>query len=813
MLNHGSQDIQAEAFVEWINTCPNISHPCNHITELSNGILLFEVLAEIDSQWFKLIRSADIGENWVLKINNLKKMYRMISRYYEENLGIPFDRLPQVVLQEIAKDSNVEEIFKLCQLVLFITVARENNEMIVERLQKLTEQSQRVVMLHIEEINRIRMSASNQSHLQPTTSSSTNPTGTGDYTPHSSVAEDASYRNQSDLNRLAIEKEELEASQRKLIEEHASLQFKYDELESEKEDLQLRLQEMDRAVTQANETGRHDFVMRTEIEHLKQDLQKSEDRRQEAEIFLERQTETIQELTRKGEEMQRKVDQASRLKDQLDEYRHAAEKLQKAENVIEKFKKKMEENSDLKRQNKLLDDQNHSLMERNQQIETEYRKVLAFKTLMDSYKDQVATLETKNNELLREKNRMEYDIQQMTQKIELLEADKARDSDRILALEEHIQDVQLGVNKSSVSREIEGDDDGDIDMDLNMDDLNEDSFKEPNVTELKKSNRRLERQLRTLQEESYSPDKNQKALVLQHLLDDANRLKSQFEKNYLDVSQERDILQSDMAHIREGIPDALVKENKDTMALKLHIVDLKKESKQLRESIAKLEQKVSDGHFDGLSNSNIDKLDDANLGTFKAQYKDMEKKSSTLEEQNNLQLQNINKLLLEKEMLLSQAIDQKDTLLEKERLISEMKATLATFEAKDDEPIKQQNALLQQQTMEQQGQIHDLQLKLKRAKNLVMQQDKLVRESSKQQPVDGNGNYDEAVVSLRQQVSMRDEEVERLKKQLYEVRLQARREQQLMMSAWYDIARHTRRELVSPKAYPTSWLAQQRTKH
>ena len=37
-------------------------------------------------------------------------------------------------------------------------------------------------------------------------------------------------------------------------------------------DLQLRLRDMDKAVEQANETGRADFVMRTEIEHLKQDL-------------------------------------------------------------------------------------------------------------------------------------------------------------------------------------------------------------------------------------------------------------------------------------------------------------------------------------------------------------------------------------------------------------------------------------------------------------------------------------------------------------------------------------------------------------
>jgi adenine specific DNA methylase Mod len=91
-----------------------------------------------------------------------------------------------------------------------------------------------------------------------------------------------------------------------------------------------------------------------------------------------------------------------------------------------------------------MDEQNHSLMERNQQIENEYRKVLAFRTLMDSYKNQVAMLETKNNELIREKNKMEYDIQQMTKKVDLLEVDKTRDSERILSLEDHLQEYQLG---------------------------------------------------------------------------------------------------------------------------------------------------------------------------------------------------------------------------------------------------------------------------------------------------------------------------------------------------------------------------------
>lgn len=82
-------------------------------------------------------------------------MYRMVSRYYEEVLGIPFDKMPQVDLTEIAKFSNVREIFKLCQLVLFITVERENNAMVVQRLQMLTEQSQAVVMHYIEEVIRL----------------------------------------------------------------------------------------------------------------------------------------------------------------------------------------------------------------------------------------------------------------------------------------------------------------------------------------------------------------------------------------------------------------------------------------------------------------------------------------------------------------------------------------------------------------------------------------------------------------------------------------------------------------------------------
>lgn len=51
-------------------------------------------------------------------------------------------------------------------------------------------------------------------------------------------------------------------------------------------------------------------------------------------------------------------------------------------------------------------------------------------------------------------------------------------------------------------------------------------------------------------------------------------------------------------------------------------------------------------------------------------------------------------------------------------LSSEMKATLAAFEAKDDEPLKQQNAMLQQQTIQLQEDVREMQIKMKKMREV-----------------------------------------------------------------------------------------------
>ena len=108
---------------------------------------------------------------------------------------------------------------------------------------------------------------------------------------------------------------------------------------------------------------------------------------------------------------------------------------------------------------------------------------------------------------------------------------------------------------------------------------------------------------------------------------------------------------------------------------------------------------------------------------------------------------------------------------------SEMKATLAAFEAKDEEPLKQQNAMLQQQTIQLQEDVREMQIKMKKmrevgitkrlimhvtepiSKQFIRQQDNMVK-SMKSGKTDGN--YDEAVASLKAELAIRDEENERL---------------------------------------------------
>jgi protein HOOK3 len=86
---------------------------------------------------------------------------------------------------------------------------------------------------------------------------------------------------------------------------------------------------------------------------------------------------------------------------------------------------------------------------------------------------------------------------------------------------------------------------------------------------------------------------------------------------------------------------------------------LEKESKSLRDRNGKLETRIAQGDFADFGGEQ---------GDLKIKYHELETRANDLEEQTKKQLHDINKLLLEKDMLQSQSIEHKDLLLEKERV-------------------------------------------------------------------------------------------------------------------------------------------------
>ncbi|GJJ78666.1 hypothetical protein EMPS_11025 [Entomortierella parvispora] len=777
--------VLALAFQQWVNTFSDISRPCRHISDLSDGIVLFEIAADIDPKWFKAIKSADMGDNWVHKYNNLKKLHKLVTRFLEEKLGQNLTKLDPPNLSAIAKDAEPLEVIKLCELVMVVAVQCDKNQPYIQKIQSLPESSQHALMVSLEQIiQALNSDSSRDSDMEE-------------------------INMDQELANLHQERDELERSNQNLMNEFTMMNHKYDELLTEKEELRQRIRDLEKASAYASQSGKSDFLMKTEIDLLRSDLQKSEDRRHEQETIINNQMKAIADLSRSEADLAAKAEDAIRLKDKLDEYKHAIEKLQKTENVIEKYKKKLEEGADLRRQIKVIEDQNQELVERNREIEEEYRKVLAFKSLMESYKDQILALETKNSTLAKDKNKIEYEAQQQYQKLEEVEASRMRDAEQISMLEDKVRELEFsggqGVPLSNDLQDMETDDMEGMLMGQQT------SYS----TELKLKISRLERELQNLKEEKQD-EGGSRLTVLQHLLDDANRLKAKFEQEYLEEHQAKIVLQGELDRIRSGRGD----ESEVAFSLRSSLNACEKELSDTRKSLAEMEINLeqakrelvvvqSDLHMVGgerLGALGEWKLNNSKeLTALQEEHAKLQQKAQSLEEENRQYLAQLNRVLTEKDGLSKLELEQRDRMLQQER--AQSGEALATHTR---EQLETKNRYLEQQLEQMTSQANEYSTKLQRAKDFIKLQDTKLKESNSAPSSEG---YGEAVVSLKSELASKEEEVESLKRQLRDMQVQVRREQQLISSAWHDQLNKGLRENVMTqhrRAAPTSWLGVQR---
>ncbi|KAG0096565.1 hypothetical protein BGZ93_004326 [Podila epicladia] len=600
------------------------------------------------------------------------------------------------------------------------------------------------------------------------------------------------------LAQLRMERDDLARSKQGLLVDFTVMNKKYDDLCREKEEMRLRIRDLEK-FTIPHQTGksRSDILMRTEMDHLRADLQKSEERRQDQELMINNQMKLISDLSRSEAELRERADEAAFLKDELDEHKHAVERLQKTENVIEKYKKKLEEGADLRRQMKLVEEQNHDLLERNREIEEEYRKVLAFKSLMESYKEQILVLETKASALVKDKVQQEHELRKQGLQLLQLEAGRARDAEQIQVLEETVKELEFssGGGGQPLSH--------DLDTDM-VGSPRSSNINTMSTTSLKLRISQLEREVETLKEERQETG-GSRATVLQHLLDDANKSKSQFEKDYLQEHQAKMTAEGELDRIRSGKGD----ESEVAFALQMMLNGCEKELFQAKNTLTEKEVVFEKTKKDlAVAQSDLSMVGDdklAALADWKAsnskeltllqrEHEEQQQQLTKLEQENKQYLTELNRVLTEKDGLSKLSMEQKDTMLQQERAKSgQMMASMSR------EQLEDANRQLEEQLAQVMAQKEQYSIKLRRAKDFIMQQDAIIKDG---QPGSPQG-----------ELISRDEEIESLKREMRTVQEQGRREQRMIASAWHDHLKRGLREAIlsqHQRLAPTSWLGVQR---
>ncbi|KAJ2719758.1 hypothetical protein GGI07_005011 [Coemansia sp. Benny D115] len=831
-----SQEDIANGFIHWVGTFNVLSKPVTQLSDLTDGIALFEICVQIDRQWFKSIRSADIGDNWVLKMNNLKKLYKLVTSYYEDILGYPASNLAEPNLSAIAKNEDAEELLKLCHLILTLAVQCESNQVYIGKIMSLGEEDQRSLMVSIESVLAQLGSA------EPDTEPDSQDVDMMDAHRHADDGGDPVARLQAELMKSYAEKDELERSAHDLGVEHKNIQNKYEELLVLNEDLKARMEDLEKSMARADKTGRTDFLLRTEIENLKHDLEKADARCQDADRVNREQAASIAELSRRLAESSDAKDEAVRLRDQLQEYKHAADRLTKSEHVIEKYKKKLEESTDLRRQVRLLEEQLAQAQDRARQVEEEYRKMNQLRPTVSSFRDEYAQLESRLNLTVIELGQAMERLRSVEAERDRLYQDKQRDQEQIATLEDSLREMELGGTASSATEAAGATLESGLASAMAADDR----------SELLQKVARLERELADARKSAPSTDA---AEFLEEVADAANREKDAALK---ELHQERELRkkaeQEAAAHAEklqnaEIAADEAARAKEDLKRVTEQLVSLSAEVSTAQSKLAQANEELERARASVLASEQektaareaLRRLDASEAESMRAENRSLEEWYSETHEQSkqfkaemdrlsaeNRQLtQNMSRL---QEELTHLGISKREVEYEKERL-DQLLGRQAAQLASTPQFTKSDIDRLQQELLKSRNEVHTLQISLKRTKDHCIQLDAKLKNTQKDASLAGSGrdgapqdDYREALMSLQSQLAMKDEQLESMRVMLREQNNVHLLESRTMASAWFNLQRQLERQsgfghssgMGSAAASsrqggaPASWLGQQR---
>lgn len=187
---------------------------------------------------------------------------------------------------------------------------------------------------------------------------------------------------------------------------------------------------------------------------------------------------------------------------------------------------------------------------------------------MESYKTQIADLEGKNSNKTKEIDTLKFELDQARTRLRTAVEERAKDAEALELYQDRVRELELmstrrpratstsstavhsraDSSKTMTEGELLAPDDSDT-GDQGLGGELDDALTGTTMTDLKLQIRQLKRDLEAAKT---NLGDTSKILVLENLLDDANRMKTRYEADYLAEHREKLVLQNELEQIRDG---------------------------------------------------------------------------------------------------------------------------------------------------------------------------------------------------------------------------------------------------------------------
>nr|XP_056711322.1 protein Hook homolog 2 [Euleptes europaea] len=547
------------ALITWLQIF-NVPSPCATEQDLASGVTIGQVLHKIDPSWFNeawLLRiKDDAGDNWRLKMSNLKKVLQSVVEYSQDVLGhqVPEHLLPDVAL--VAELSDTAELGKLLQLVLGCAISCERKQDHIQQIMTLEESVQHVVMTAIQEL------------LTKDASDTLNSETYGNFDSQSRkyyfLSDDL--EETDDVRQRCHELEQqislLAEEKNTLVQENKTLRDQKNSLESDT----------------AGIAGKKLLLLQTQIEQLQEENFRLESGRDDFRARCEDLEREVQEMQHRNEELTSLAEEAQALKDEMDVLRHSSDRVGRLEAMVDSYKKKLEDLGDLRRQVRLLEERNTVYMQRTCELEEELRRANAVRTQLEAHKRQVQELHSKHAEEALKAEKWQFEFKNLKEKFEALVKEKERLIEERDALREATEELRCAqvqqrfLNQADTMLE---------EIASPVDNL----AAEIMPAELKETIVRLQHENKMLcaQESSYRTQQAE----LQALLEESNRAKNQLEAQQRLSQQQVLELKAQVEELQRALQDQGSKAEDSSLLQK----KLEEHLEKLHEAHAELQKK------------------------------------------------------------------------------------------------------------------------------------------------------------------------------------------------------------------------------